>query len=134
MPESPKWVAKRAAGTLHRPSIRELFSPELRRTTIVTTIMVACSYGVAFGAIQQLPQIVPGLDTVQAKVAAATRRPAAGATRSAIAGSTGTIAAANYTKAQEIGGLVGPVRAGDAGGADRQPAAAAADVSSCRGW
>ena len=34
--------------------------------------MVACSYGVAFGAIQQLPQIVPGLDTVKAKVAAAT--------------------------------------------------------------
>jgi MFS family permease len=61
LPESPKWAAKKASGTLRRPSIRELFSPELRRTTIVTTIMFACSYGVAFGAIQQLPQIVPGI-------------------------------------------------------------------------
>ena len=30
-----------------------------RRTTIVTAIMFACSYGAAFGAIQHLPQIVP---------------------------------------------------------------------------
>jgi MFS family permease len=106
LPESPKWMAKRASGTLQRPSIAELFSPELRRTTIIATIMVACSYGVAFGAIQQLQQIVPGLDTVKAKVAAAVEgKPEAQA--KIIAGSTGTIAAANYTKAQEIGGLVG---------------------------
>src|SRR3990172_170528 len=37
LPESPTWAAKRAAGTLRRPSIAAIFSPELRRTTIVTT-------------------------------------------------------------------------------------------------
>ncbi|HTN77256.1 MAG TPA: MFS transporter, partial [Pirellulaceae bacterium] len=66
LPESPAWQEKRAQGTLKRPSIAELFSPEFRRTTIVTTIMFACSYGAAFGAIQQLPQIVPGLADVKA--------------------------------------------------------------------
>ena len=39
---------------------------DLRRTTIVTTIMFACSYGAAFGAIQHLPRIVPGLAEVSA--------------------------------------------------------------------
>ena len=53
LPESPVWQQKKAAGTLKRPSFGELFAPELRRTTIVTTIMFACSYGAAFGAIQQ---------------------------------------------------------------------------------
>lgn len=106
LPESPKWVAKKAAGTLHRPSIRELFSPELRRTTIITTVMVAASYGVAFGAIQQMPQIVPGLDTVPEKVSTATEGmapPEAARTR----GSIVQVTAANYTKSQELGGLFG---------------------------
>lgn len=61
LPESPEWAKKKAAGTLRRPSIGELFTPEFRRTTIVTTLMFACSYGAAFGAIQHLPRIVPGL-------------------------------------------------------------------------
>ena len=61
LPESPAWQEKKADGTLKRPSFGELFRPEFRRTTIVTTIMFACSYGAAFGAIQHLPQIVPGL-------------------------------------------------------------------------
>jgi MFS family permease len=64
LPESPAWEQKRKAGTLRRPSFAEIFSPALRRTTIITTIMFACSYGAAFGAIQQLPQIVPGLPGV----------------------------------------------------------------------
>ena len=55
LPESPAWAAKKAAGTLKRPSIGELFAPDLRRTTIVTTLMFACSFGAAFGAIQQIP-------------------------------------------------------------------------------
>jgi MFS family permease len=106
LPESPKWVAKRASGTLKRPSIAALFSPELRRTTIVAAIMVACSYGVAFGAIQQLPQIVPGLDTVRERVRAATAdAPAAQAKM--LAGKTTQEIVANYTKAQEAGGLLG---------------------------
>ncbi len=58
LPESPAWAKKKEAGTLRRPSIRELFSPALIRTTVVTTFLFAASYGIAFGAIQQLPQIL----------------------------------------------------------------------------
>jgi MFS family permease len=65
LPESPAWRAKKAAGTLKRPSIAAIFTPELRRTTIVTTLMFACAYGAAFGAIQQMPRIVPGLAEVR---------------------------------------------------------------------
>lgn len=58
LPESPAWAKKKAEGKLKRPSIRELFSPELIRTTVVTTLIFAASYGLAFGAIQQLPQVL----------------------------------------------------------------------------
>ena len=61
LPESPMWAKKKAAGELQRPRIREIFHPRLRRTTIVTTIIMACSFGAAFGAIQHVPRIVPGL-------------------------------------------------------------------------
>jgi MFS family permease len=106
LPESPKWAAKRAAGALKRPSLAELFSPEFRRATIVTTLMFACSYGVAFGAIQQLPQIIPGIDTVQQKIQAVTAgKPAPEA--KALTAKTSQEIVANYTKAQETGGLLG---------------------------
>ncbi len=62
LPESPVWRAKRAAGTLRRPGIGQLFQPQYRRTTIVTAALFACSFGAAFGALQMTPQIVPGLD------------------------------------------------------------------------
>jgi MFS family permease len=61
LPESPKWEQQKKAGTLKRPSIGQLFAPAFRQTTVVTTIMFACSYGAAFGAIQHLPRIVPSL-------------------------------------------------------------------------
>jgi MFS family permease len=61
LPESPAWQRKKRAGTLKRPSFSELFEPRFARTTIVTTIMMACAYAAAFGAIQQMPRIVPGL-------------------------------------------------------------------------
>ena len=61
LPESPAWKERRAAGTLKRPSIAQLFQPAFRRTTIATAILFACAYGAAFGAIQMTPQIVPGL-------------------------------------------------------------------------
>lgn len=61
LPESPMWAEKKAAGALRRPRIAEIFQPSLIRTTIVTTIIMACSYGAAFGAIQHVPRIVPGL-------------------------------------------------------------------------
>jgi MFS family permease len=65
LPESPAWKRKRAEGTLVRPSLGELFRPALRRTTVVTTILFACSYGAAFGALQHTPRIVPGLPEVR---------------------------------------------------------------------
>ncbi len=65
LPESPAWREKKRAGTLKRPSFAELFTPRFARTTIVTTIMMACVYAAAFGAIQQMPRIVPGLPEVR---------------------------------------------------------------------
>jgi len=66
LPESPAWLQKRQAGTLKRPSFGALFAPQLLRTTVVTTILFACAYGAAFGAIQLVPtQIVPGLPELQ---------------------------------------------------------------------
>lgn len=62
VPESGVWKRKKREGTLKRPSFGELFSPELRRTTIVTSILSACGYAAAFGAIQMTPlQIAAGL-------------------------------------------------------------------------
>src|SRR5207244_3106693 len=62
VPESAVWKRKKQEGTLKRPSFGELFSPALRRTTIVTTILSACGYAAAFGAIQLTPaQIVAGV-------------------------------------------------------------------------
>lgn len=64
LPESTTWKRKKAEGTLKRPSFAELFRPAYRKTTLITMVMFACSYGAAFGAIQHLPQIVPGLPEV----------------------------------------------------------------------
>ena len=61
LPESPVWAEKKAAGTLRRPGLGELFQPSFKLTTLVSTLLFACSLGAAFGAIQQLPQIVPAL-------------------------------------------------------------------------
>ena len=65
VPESQVWLEKRRAGTLRRPSFGELFSPALRRTTLVSAALSACAYGIAFGALQLTPtRIVPGLASV----------------------------------------------------------------------
>jgi MFS family permease len=62
VPESKVWQEKRRAGTLRRPSFAALFSPELRRITMVTAALSACAYGIAFGALQLTPtRIVPGI-------------------------------------------------------------------------
>jgi MFS family permease len=90
LPESPAWQAKKAAGTLKRPSLAAIFTPQLRRTTIVTTIMFACAYGAAFGAIQQMPRIVPGLPEVRTMAPPQQQQTAAG-----------------VQAYQEVGGLVG---------------------------
>jgi MFS family permease len=92
LPESPVWLEKKRTGTLKRPSFGELFRPRFARTTIVTTIMMACAYAAAFGAIQQVPRIVPGLAEVRVL-----DRPAIEKTVSAVQ---------SY---QEFGGLAGRV-------------------------
>jgi MFS family permease len=123
LPESPVWAEKKRAGTLRRPSIRELFSPALIRTTVVTTLVFAASYGIAFGAIQQLPQILGGpkghaailatAKTAQDEAVAAAEKagkpaPPPGRLK-AIAGNATDEAVATVTIWQEIGGLVGRV-------------------------
>lgn len=120
LPESPAWKAKKESGSLKRPSFGQLFAPELRRTTLVTAIGFACTLGAAFGAIQQMPQIVPGLKEVQVKAAAAREKAMAAAKADGVtdekilkakAGAAGAAVgqkmAAEYTKIQEVGGLVG---------------------------
>jgi MFS family permease len=90
LPESPEWKRRKDAGTLKRPSFAEIFRPQYRQTTIVTTLMFACSYGAAFGAIQHLPQIVPGLPELK------------GLARPLIQTTVGTV-----QLVQELGGLCG---------------------------
>src|SRR5687767_7948386 len=122
LPESPVWAKKREAGTLKRPSIAALFAPEFLRTTVVTTIGFACTLGIAFGAIQQMPQMVPGLTEVQAaakkegaKAVAAARQKGETdeAKLKAVGGAAGARysqkIASEYTKMQEVGGLSGRV-------------------------
>ncbi len=128
LPESPAWKAKREAGQLKRPSILELFSPELRRTTVLTTLVFAASYGIAFGAIQQLPQIL-GAQRVGTPTEAGhsamitTAKSAVGkavaaakeasqpelspAKKRQIAGNASDEAVAKVTIWQEVGGLAG---------------------------
>lgn len=65
LPESPVWMLRKQEGSLQRPSFAELFHSELRRATVVSTVMLACSYAAAFGAIQHIPRIIPGLADVQ---------------------------------------------------------------------
>ena len=100
LPESPIWQQKKLAGTLKRPSIAALFAPELRRTTVVTTIMFAMAYGAAFGAIQQVPQIVPGLPEVR-QMTQGQKPPQARLMEQRVA--------SDVTKVQEMGGLAGRV-------------------------
>ena len=92
LPESPLWAKKKEAGTLRRPSLAELFRPEFRTTTLITTLMFACSYGAAFGAIQQVPRIVQGLAELSGMV-----RTAVGQTVSGV------------QAFQEIGGVLGRI-------------------------
>lgn len=74
VPESFVWRQKKRDGTLKRPSFGELFSPALVRTTIATTILSACGYAAAFGAIQMTPLlIVNGVPSVKASIGEAAK-------------------------------------------------------------
>ena len=122
LPESPVWAQKKAAGTLRRPSIRELFSPQLVRATVMTTLVFAASYGIAFGAIQQLPQILGGPKGHAAIIAEAKEaqdnataaaekagKPIPPPRLKAIGANASDEAVAKVTIFQEVGGLVGRV-------------------------
>jgi MFS family permease len=118
LPESPKWQQKKQSGQLKRPSIMELFSPGLITTTVVTTLMFAASYGIAFGAIQQLPQILNGHVAVvkdaeaqsserAAAISAKSGKPVPPGQMRGIAANFRDEAVAKVTIWQEIGGLFG---------------------------
>jgi MFS family permease len=65
VPESRAWLERKRAGTLRRPSFAALFAPDLIRTTLVATALMACAYAAAFGALQLTPaRIVPGLPSL----------------------------------------------------------------------
>jgi hypothetical protein len=77
VPESRIWKERRAAGTLKRPSFAALFSPELRRVTLLTAALSACAYGIAFGALPvTVSRVTPGLPELatQAKQLAPLRK------------------------------------------------------------
>ncbi|MDG2212364.1 MAG: MFS transporter [Verrucomicrobiota bacterium] len=119
LPESPQWQKKKDAGELKRASIRELFSPQLCKTTIIATILFALAYGAAFGSLQQMRLIIPETPQVVEAAKTAGKKASAAATESGkpdkavkIAGVKAAkgaeqIAAAKVTKVQEVGGLYG---------------------------
>jgi hypothetical protein len=129
LPESPEWARKKSEGTLRRPSIRELFAPELIKTTVLTTLLFAGSYGLAFGAIQQLPQILGAqalntpnqaghaamIDTAKKAVGNCGARSSQGGGQAGnpdgkkrqIGGNASDEAVAKITFWQEIGGMMG---------------------------
>jgi MFS family permease len=131
VPESRAWRERKRAGTLRRPSFAELFSPELRRTTIVTTLLSACGYAAAFGALQLTPlQMVPGLPVINdvkkevpAKVKEATAKvkatspdtPERAAAEKELENAKGSVGQAIKEKRgriqrwQELGGLTGRI-------------------------
>lgn len=65
LPESPLWQENRSKGAIKRPALRELFHPALRKTTIVATLLFACTYALPFGAMQHTVRMVPGLAEVR---------------------------------------------------------------------
>jgi MFS family permease len=116
LPESPQWLRKRQEGTLRRPSLLELFAPQLRWTTILTTLVFASTFGLAYGAIQQHSQIISAHVATKAAIdkAVAQRQAQPGpapTTRELApirANTTDDINATTQTY-QEIGGLVGRI-------------------------
>jgi MFS family permease len=69
VPESGVWKKKKQEGTLKRPSFGELFSPQLMVTTLATTVLSACGYAAAFGAVQMTPlQVAAGLPDMVAMI------------------------------------------------------------------
>jgi len=127
LPESPEWEKKRNSGSLKRPSLKELFTPQLKRTTLIATLLFAMAYGAAFGSLQQMrlilpatPQVVEASAQAKEKAMEAKKKDLAGKTmedadrKKAIGGAgaraakgTEQASAAKVTKVQEVGGLFG---------------------------
>ncbi|MBP7949497.1 MAG: MFS transporter [Verrucomicrobiales bacterium] len=71
VPESRVWKERKLQGAMKRPSFKALFAPELRRVTIVTAILSACAYGIAFGTLQvTVARVTPGLPEMKSEAAA----------------------------------------------------------------
>jgi MFS family permease len=65
LPESPLWREKRSGIRLDRPRLSELFQPALIKTTLIATLLFACTYALPLGAIQHTVRMVSGLADVQ---------------------------------------------------------------------
>ena len=129
VPESRVWLERKLAGTLKRPRFGELFAGGLGRTTIATTLISACGYAAAFGALQLTPsQIVGGVPEVRAAKKAASDEVAAAkarlesappaekdaakaelAAKSKVAADVEPAKTANIQRWQELGGLAGRI-------------------------
>lgn len=119
VPESRVWAAKKRAGTLRRPGFGELFTPRLIRTTLATTVLSACGYAAAFGALQLTPiQIAPGLPDIVAQRAEIEKEAKAATTPEEKAAAGAKLKAfadvvkdrrGDIQRWQEIGGLTGRI-------------------------
>src|SRR5882757_7755508 len=65
LPESPLWREMKAGIRFERPHLSELFQPDLLRTTLVATLLFACSYALPLGAIQHTVRMVSSLSDVR---------------------------------------------------------------------
>lgn len=61
LPESPMWMKGRMSP---RPRVAALFEGAMRRTTIAAIVATACTYALAYGAMQHLPRFVPTMPEV----------------------------------------------------------------------
>ena len=87
LPESPMW---KAGQMRPRPPVAALFQGSMRRTTWAAIVATACTYALAYGAMQHLPRVVVALPEVS-DLSAAVKQETAG----------------NMQLFQETGGLVG---------------------------
>jgi MFS family permease len=61
LPESPMWVKGRMSP---RPRVAALFEGSMRRTTLAAIVATACTYALAYGAMQHLPRFVPTMPEI----------------------------------------------------------------------
>ena len=64
LPESPVWQASAGGRHVAPAPLRRAVRAATAPVTLVTTAMIACCYALAFGMLQHIPRIVPGLPQV----------------------------------------------------------------------